>query len=45
MNRKEITEEMAFKLIELFEKPEFKEFIPNHESQFVKVGSGQMENN
>jgi len=45
MKRKEITEEMAFKLIELFEKEEFKEFVPNHESQFVKVGSSQMENN
>ena len=40
----ELTEEMALKLIKIFDEPKNKQFMPNPNSQFVKVGEGIMEN-
>ena len=41
----EINQSQAMKLIELFEKPEFKSLTPDPISLYVKVGESQMENN
>ena len=40
----EIDESKAMKLIELFEKPEYKDLTPNPICLYVKVGEGSMEN-